>query len=55
MIRIPFFGDSSNDAPNGQPDQPAAAPTANAHPLNTLTDSIFSAATSGERAAKVRA
>ncbi len=55
MIRIPFFGDSSNDAPNGQPDQPAAAPTANAHPLDALTGGIFSAATSGERAAKVRA
>ena len=55
MIRIPFFGDSSNDLPNGQPDQPAATPAASAHPLDALTGGIFSAATSGERAARVRA
>lgn len=56
MIRIPFFGDSHDDAshaPSGSQarQQAPAAP----HPLDALTGGAFSAATSGERAAKVRA
>ena len=59
MIRIPFFGDSHDDA-----SQDASRPTntaqktnaaATEHPLDARTGGIFSAATSGERAAKVRA
>ena len=58
MIQIPFFGNSGNavDHPpkteaNSKTGQPPAAP----HPLDEATNNVFSAATSGERAAKVRA
>lgn len=58
MIQIPFFGNSGNAADhppkteaNSKTGQPQAAP----HPLDEATGGVFSAATSGERAAKVRA
>ncbi len=60
MIRIPLFGSSaqaeSNDStPAGGPDAASAASKQEAHPLDAMTGGIFSAATSGERAARVRA
>ena len=60
MIHIPFFGNAHDDAPNG-PKNPTTAganantPAAAEHPLDARTGGIFSAPTSGERAAKVRA
>lgn len=45
----------SRDSKDPQPEQPAAAPKpAEAHPLDALTGGVFSAATSGERAQRVR-
>ena len=45
----------SRDKQDPQPEQPAAAPKApEAHPLDALTGGVFSAATSGERAQRVR-
>ena len=61
MIRIPFFGAPGDAAGGQQPAQSsreakaAAAKPAAAHPLDELTGGAFSAATSGERAARVRA
>ncbi len=61
MIRIPFLGASGDAAGGQQPSQPATEPKttatrpATAHPLDALTGGAFSAATSGERAARVRA
>ncbi len=46
------FSRESND-PQPAPDSPAR-PAAEAHPLDTLTGGVFSAATSGERAQRVR-
>ena len=58
MIRIPFFGDSHDDASQDASRPTNTAQKANAaateHPLDARTGDIFSAATSGERAAKVR-
>ncbi len=59
MIRFPLFG-SSDAADTNQPatpatDSKAAAKPAASHPLDEATGGIFSAATSGERAARVRA
>jgi len=46
----------SRDSKDQQPDQPAAVSkaAAEAHPLDALTGGVFSAATSGERAQRVR-
>ena len=61
MIRIPFLGASGDAAGGQQPNQPATEPKtaatrpATVHPLDALTGGAFSAATSGERAARVRA
>lgn len=51
---LPFLHDSKDS--QSAPDQPAhaAAPAAEAHPLDALTGGAFSAATSGERAQRVR-
>src|SRR5690606_2258377 len=46
------FSRESND-PQPAPDSPAR-PAAEAHPLDALTGGVFSAATSGERAQRVR-
>lgn len=59
MIRFPLFG-NSNAADANQPatpatDSKAATKPAASHPLDEATGGIFSAATSGERAARVRA
>ena len=60
MIHIPFFGNTHDDVPNGPKDPTTAGanadtPAAAEHPLDARTGGIFSAPTSGERAAKVRA
>ena len=61
MIRIPFLGASGDAAGGQQLNQPATEPKtaatrpATVHPLDALTGGAFSAATSGERAARVRA
>ena len=60
MIHIPFFGNAHDDVPNGPKDPTTAGANANTpaaaeHPLDARTGGIFSAPTSGERAAKVRA
>ena len=61
MIRIPFFGAPDDTTGGQQPAQSsreakaAATKPAAAHPLDELTGGAFSAATSGERAARVRA
>ena len=47
---FPFSRDSKN-----QPETPATKPAAEAHPLDALTGGAFSAPTSGERAARIRA
>ncbi|WOP14533.1 hypothetical protein [Ottowia sp. SB7-C50] len=46
----------SRDKQDPQPETPAAAPKAapEAHPLDAVTGGVFSAATSGERAQRVR-
>ena len=51
---FPFFSrNKMSDAPDTTP-APAAAKTPDAHPLDALTGGAFSAATSGERAARIR-
>ncbi|MDO4795699.1 MAG: DUF349 domain-containing protein [Brachymonas sp.] len=55
MIRIPFLGDSHDDASQSAANPAPSRPAAAEHPLDALTGGVFSAATSGERAAKVRA
>ena len=47
---FPFSRDSKD-----QPETPATKPAAEAHPLDALTGGAFSAPTSGERAARIRA
>ncbi len=48
-----FSRNKMSDAPDTTP-APAAAKTPDAHPLDALTGGAFSAATSGERAARIR-
>ena len=51
---FPFFSrNKMSDAPDTTP-APAAAKIPDAHPLDALTGGAFSAATSGERAARIR-
>ena len=51
---LPMFP-FSRDGDKSQPETPAAKPAAEAHPLDALTGGAFSAPTSGERAARIRA
>lgn len=60
MIRFPLFGDSDkaeSREPSAVPaaDQAAGKPVSATHPLDALTGGVFSAPTSGDRAARVRA
>ena len=59
MIRFPLFGNSdaadANQPATPATDSKAAAKPAASHPLDEATGGIFSAATSGERASRVRA
>ncbi|TAN10768.1 MAG: DUF349 domain-containing protein, partial [Burkholderiaceae bacterium] len=51
---LPFLHDSKDSQPASDQSAHAAAPVAEAHPLDALTGGAFSAATSGERAQRVR-
>ena len=63
MIRFPLFGagpeaESNDSTPAGGPEASASSNASGrqaAHPLDALTGGVFSAATSGDRAARVRA
>jgi len=60
MIRTPRFGlrpllQSNDPTSTGGQEFPAASGKAAAHPLDAVTGGVFSAATSGERAARLRA
>ncbi len=55
MIRFPLFGSSGDADANASTAGDTAKPPAPAHPLDETTGGVFSAATSGERAAKLRA
>lgn len=63
MIRFPLFGagpeaEPNDSTPAGGQEAPASASSSGrqaAHPLDALTGGVFSAATSGDRAARVRA
>ena len=60
MIRTPRFGlrpllQSNDPTSTGGQDSPAASGKSATHPLDAVTGGVFSAATSGERAARLRA
>lgn len=54
MLRFPMSKSSKTDAPAAVPASKASAKSQEAHPLDGLTGGAFSAATSGERAARIR-
>ena len=54
MLRFPMSKSSKTDAPAVAPASKANAKSQEAHPLDGLTGGAFSAATSGERASRIR-
>jgi hypothetical protein len=54
MLRFPMSKSSKIDAPAAAPASKASAKSQEAHPLDGLTGGAFSAATSGERASRIR-
>ncbi len=54
MLRFPMSKSSKTDAPAAAPASKASAKSHEAHPLDGLTGGAFSAATSGERASRIR-
>ena len=54
MLRFPMSKSSKTDAPAAAPAPKAGAKSQEAHPLDGVTGGAFSAATSGERAARIR-
>lgn len=54
MLRFPMSKSSKTDAPAAAPAPKAGSKSQEAHPLDGVTGGAFSAATSGERAARIR-
>ena len=54
MLRFPMSKSSKSDTPAAPVAKPNQAKSAEAHPLDGLTGGAFSAATSGERTARIR-